>query len=209
MFVAPVTETEIEQVIKSLKNNSSPGFDEIPTSLVKQCLCHFIKPLVHIYNVSLQTGIFPDMMKKAKIKPLFKKGDRQDIKNYRPISILSVFSKPLEKLMHNRLLLFLKRHNILTCEQHGFMESKSTATASHSFIQSVHEALDRHLHAVGIFLDPSKAYDGINHIRLLDKLYSYGIRGSVNKWFQSYLTNRTQFVEISQTDRSTYTQHKF
>jgi len=75
------------------------------------------------------------MMKKAKIKPLFKKGDRQDIKNYRPISILSVFSKPLEKLMHNRLLLFLKRHNMLTCEQHGFMESKSTEIASHSFIQ--------------------------------------------------------------------------
>jgi len=75
------------------------------------------------------------MMKKAKIKPLFKKGDRKDVKNYRPISILSVFSTPLEKLMHNRLLLFLKRHNILTCEQHGFMESKPTKTASHSFIK--------------------------------------------------------------------------
>jgi hypothetical protein len=108
MFVAPVTETEVEQVNKGLKNNSSPGFDEIPTSLVKQCLCHFIKPWVHIYNVSLQTSIFPDMMKKAKIKPLFNRGDTQDIKNYRPISILLVFSKPLEKLMHNRLLLFLK-----------------------------------------------------------------------------------------------------
>jgi hypothetical protein len=94
MFVAPVTETEVERVIKGLKKNSSPGFDEIATSLVKQFLCHFIKPLVHIYNVSIQTGIFPDMMKKAKIKPLFKKGDRHDIKNYRPISILSTFSKP-------------------------------------------------------------------------------------------------------------------
>ena len=73
-------------------------------------------------------------MKKAKVKPLFKKGDRQDIQNYRPIFLLSVFSKPLEKLMHNRLLLFLKKHNILTSEQHGFMESKWTETASHSFI---------------------------------------------------------------------------
>ena len=109
------------------------------------------------------------------------------------ISILSVFSKPLEKLMHNRLLLFLKRHNILTCEKHGFMESKSTETASHSFIQCVQEALDRRLHAVGIFLDLSKACEVIHHNRSLDKLDSYGIRGSVNKWFQSYLTNRTQF----------------
>jgi len=96
MFVAPVTVTEVEQVIKGLKNNSSPGFDEILTFLMKQCLCHFIKPLVHNHNVSLQTGIFPNMMKKAKIKTLFKKVDRQDIKNYRLISVLTVFSKPLE-----------------------------------------------------------------------------------------------------------------
>jgi len=73
LFAAPVTETVVEHVIKGLKKNSSTGFDEIPTFLVKQCLCYFIKPLVHIYNVSFQTGIFPDMMKKAKIKPLFKK----------------------------------------------------------------------------------------------------------------------------------------
>ena len=111
--------------------------------------------------------------------------------------------------MHNGLLLFLKSHNILTSEHHGFMESKSTETASHSFMQSVQEALDRHLHTVGIFLDPSKAYDVINHKRLLDKLDSYGIRVSVNNWFQSYLTNRTQFVEISQTDRNKYSQHRF
>ena len=79
MFVTPVTETEVIQVIKSLKNNSLVGFDEIPTFLVKQCLCYSIKPLVHIYNVSFQTRTFPDMMKKAKVKPLFKQKDRQDI----------------------------------------------------------------------------------------------------------------------------------
>jgi hypothetical protein len=85
------------------------------------------------------------------------------------------------------------------------MESKSTETASHSFIWSVQEALDRHLHAV----DLSKAYNVINHNRLLNKLDSYGIRSSVNRWFQSYLTNRTQLVEISQMDRSKHTQHRF
>ena len=83
--------------------------------------------------------------------------------------------------MYNRLLLFLKKRNILTTER-GFMESKSTE-ATHSFIQSVQEALDKHLHAVGIFLELSKAYDVINHNRLLDKLDSYGIRGFVNRWF--------------------------
>jgi hypothetical protein len=135
MFIVPVTVHEVEQVIRGLKTNSAAGFDEIPMSLVKQCLCYFIKPVVHIYNVSFQTGIFPDIMKKAKIRPLFKKGDKQDIQNYRTISILSAFSKILEKLMYNRLLSFLMKHNTLTNVQHGFMENKSTETASHSFIE--------------------------------------------------------------------------
>jgi hypothetical protein len=93
MFIVPVTEIEVEQTIKGLKTNSAAGFDEIPMSLVKQCLGYYVKPLVHIYNVSFQTGIFPDITKKAKIRPLFKKEDKQDVQNYRPISILSAFSK--------------------------------------------------------------------------------------------------------------------
>jgi hypothetical protein len=95
MYVAPISVTEMEQVIKSLQSNSSAGFDEILMSLVKQCLCYYIKPLVHNYNVSFQTGVLPDTMEKAKIRPLFKKGDRQDMQNYRPISILSASSKIL------------------------------------------------------------------------------------------------------------------
>jgi hypothetical protein len=104
--------------------------------------------LIQVYNVSFQTGIFPDMMKQAKIKPLFKKGDKQDIQNYRSISILSAFSKILEKLMYSRLLSFLKKHDTLTNVQHGFMENNSTETASQSFIECIQEALDSHLHVV-------------------------------------------------------------
>ena len=88
MFIAPVMEAEVIRVIKDLKNTSSVGFDETPTFLVKQCLCYLIKPLVHIYNISFQTGIFPDVLKKARVKPLFKRKDRQNIQNYRPLSIL-------------------------------------------------------------------------------------------------------------------------
>jgi len=131
------------------------------------------------------------------------------MQNYRPISILSVFSKPLEKLMHDRLLLFLKKHNILASEQHWFTETKSTETATHSFIQSFQEALHKLLYAIGIFFYLPKAFDVISHRRLLDKLDYYGIRGLVNKWFQSYLTNRTQFVEISHVDKREFFQYKF
>jgi hypothetical protein len=143
--------------------------------LIKQCLGYFVTPLTHVYNVSFQTGIFPDIMKKAKIRPLIKNGVKQDIQNYRPISILSAFSKILEKLMYNRLLSFLMKRDILTNVQHGFMVNKSTETASHSFIECVQEALERRLHVIGIFLDLSKAYDVINHSMLLDKLISYGV----------------------------------
>ena len=136
-------------------------------SALKQCRDYIVKPLVHICNLPFQRGIFPDQMKIAKIKPLHKNGDKHNMQNYRPISVLSAFSKILEKLMYNRLLTFLKKHRILTDIQHGFIENKSTETASQLFIESFQEALDNLRKAIGIFLDLSKAYDVINHETLL------------------------------------------
>jgi hypothetical protein len=101
--------------------------------------------------------------------------------------------------MYNRLISFLIQNDILTETQNGFRKNKSTDTASQSFIESIQEALDRGLHAIGVFFDLSKGYDVIDHVILLDKLDSYGIRGESNSWFRSYLVDQSQFVEIKNT----------
>jgi hypothetical protein len=134
LFISPVTESKVEGIIKNLKNPYSAGFDEIPEIVLKKGVQHIIKPLTHIFNLSLQTGIFPGL-KIAKLRPILKKSDRFAINNYRPISVLSVFSKILEKLMYNRLISYIEAFNILTFEQHGFRKNKSTNTAVQSLVE--------------------------------------------------------------------------
>jgi hypothetical protein len=136
------------------------------------------------------------------VKPLYKKGDRYDMLNYRPISIIPVFAKLLERLMYNKIISFLYKKKIFTEAQNGFRKGKCIETAVHSFIEIIQEALDKRVHTIGIFFDITKAYDVLNHKLLLEKLSSCGIRCSTNSWFRSYLTNRRQFIEINQCDCS-------
>ena len=128
--------------------------------------------------------------------PVHKKGDARDVSNYRPISLLPVFAKLLEKLMYNRLTECIERNEILTEEQQGFRIKKSTDTALQSFTKRVQEAIEKKMNPTGIFLDLTKAYDVLRHKVLLSKLDTYGIRGVANKWFESYLSRRKQCVEI-------------
>jgi len=111
--------------------------------------------------------------------------------------------------MYSILIIFLNKHNIITEVQNGFRGQKSTTTAIQSFIEGIQEALDNGLQAIGIFFNLTKAYDVLNHKVLLDKLYSYGVRGNINSWFKSYLTDRKQFVEINQSGHINSKQHKY
>ena len=192
-----------------LKGKSSAGFDDIPKFLVKCCMKYNKKPLTHVFNISLKSGIFPNLMKIAKVRPLLKRGDKLEIQNYRPVSVPSVFSEILEKIIHHRLLSFLTKFNILTEEQNGFRHNRSTETACHTFIEDVQRALDKNLHVAGIFLDLTKAYYVINHEILLDKLESYGIRDNLKLWFKLYLSQRIQYVSLTQTNRNNTTLRKF
>jgi hypothetical protein len=138
----------------------------------------------------------------AKVKPLHKKADRYGIQNHRPISIISVFAKLLERLMFNRLIPFLYDNKILTEAQNGFKKGKCIETAVQALIEIIQGALDKGVRTTGIFIDLTKAYDTLNHKVLLEKLSFYGIRGITNLWFQSYFTSRRQCIEINQSDSS-------
>ena len=155
--------------------------------------------------MSISTGVFPDSLKLAKVTPIFKADDRTLPSNYRPISVLPIFSKILEKIMHNRLVSFLDKHNILSNHQYGFREKHSTFMALISLIDKVTEEMENKYLTLGIFIDLSKAFDTINHDIMLYKLQHYGINGVLSKWFNSYLKNRQQFVQIGQSTSKTMT----
>jgi len=127
-----------------------------------------------------------------------------DSSNYRPVSILSVFSKILEKLIYNRLILFINKHNILTDDQHGFRDNNSNETVSQLFIENILAAVDKQLYVLSITFYLTTAYDVRNHEILLTRLEYYGIRGTIKAWIESYVS---QFVEIFNTGNRGMNQH--
>jgi len=131
----------------------------------------FSRLLAHIYNLPLNSGVFPDIRKTAKVKPLHKKREKCDMKNYRRISIIPVFSKLLERLMYNRIISFLYEKKILSEAQNGFRKGKSINTAVQSFFGRIQNALDKRVHTTGVFTDLTKAYDVLIHKLLLEKLF--------------------------------------
>ena len=201
IFIPHITEHEITTVISSMKH-SSPGWDSLPTHILKPFLADYIKPLTYLINKSFETGIFPDELKIAKIVPIFKSGDKTLVSNYRPISVLSFFSKIFETILYNHLIEFIEKHDLLYKFQFGFRKQFSTSHAIISLVDKIHEALNSGNIMIGVTLDFSKAFDTIQISILLKKLYSYGIRGITLKLIESYLTNRQQFVKINNS-RST------
>ena len=199
-FLSPTVPDEISKIIDALDLKKSEGPNGIPVFLLKIFKQFFSLWLSKLVNLCFETGIFPDLLKLAKVQPLHKKESKLNYLNYRPISILSVFSKIYEKLMYTRIYSYLDKNNLIYSKQFGFRSKYSTNHAIISLTEHIRNLIDNGQYVCGIFVDLEKAFDTVHHNLLCDKLEYYGLRGNINKLIKSYLTDRKQYVSLSGFD---------
>ena len=190
-----ITEDTTMEILNNLKPKPSCGYDGISTKLLKTCKFEICKPLTLIINQTLSTGIFPDTLKIAKVIPLYKKGDKALLENYRPISVLPSISKIFERIIFNQINYHFTSHDLYYNGQYGFREKHSTQLAALELIDRITHELDMGNTPINIYIDLSKAFDTLDHTILISKLQHYGITGAALQLLVSYLSNRKQFVQ--------------
>ena len=199
-----VTEYEVEKVIDRLKNTTSTGHDEVNVIALKKMKESVLTSLTYIVNLSLRTCSFPKIWKLAKCIPLHKNnGEKTDPSKYRPISLLPVFSRVLEKFVSRWLSEYLEENNLLSDRQHGYRRHRSTATALLQLQEEIMKKYEEGHDMAVLSFDSSAAFDTLKHTILIDKLKLYGCSDHVIRWFQSYLEDRWQYTEIGGKKSST------
>ena len=182
--IQPTNKSEIEKIIKSLDSNKSSDVYGISPKLLKIHSPAISGTLSNIFNESFALEVFPDYMKLAMITPIFKGGSKLDVSNYRPVSVLPIISKVLQKLMLTRLTKYLDKSKIIYEHQFGFQKNRSITLVVLDLSTRITKALDSGNYAASVFLDFAKAFDTVNHQILLSKLENYGIRGPAKDWFE-------------------------
>lgn len=196
IFLSPVTVNEVTNIIKKVSQKHSSGIDDIPCSILQGIVDIIADPLTSLINMSFADGKFPNELKTSRIIPILKKGDSSLLENYRPISLLSVFSKIYENAIIIRVSEFITKENILNKCQYGFRKGKSTQDALYDCYNFILNSLDSKAKPLTIYYDLSKAFDTVNHGLLLKKLERYGIRGQALLWIKSFLEDRQQSVQL-------------
>lgn len=198
-----ISEKNLIHTVQKLKPKRSTGYDDIPITVIKQNIHYLKQPFTYLVNMSLKKGVFPDCYKIAKIKPLFKKGEKNLPENYRPVSLLPCMSKILESVVKNQVTVYAAENSIISENQYGFQKNLNTTEAIHNLVKNVNHILDDKSHPLAIFCDLSKAFDCVDHCVLIEKLDYYGISGISNRWFTSYLKDRKFYVELEHLERDT------
>ena len=187
-----ISESFVRDAIKRLKPNKAIGLDKISARLLKDSGHTIVPSLTSLFNLSLQTETFPSVWKNARVIPLYKKGDKQDPSNYRPISVLPTVNKSLENAVHTQFYGYLTENNLTSSKQFGFRLQSSTATASAQFIDQLLFGMDNGTVTGAVLLDLTKAFDTVNHSILSRKLSRFGVDDTAQNWFDSFLSNRNQ-----------------
>ena len=196
--LSPVSSDFVFKELCSLKPNKSTGLDEIPARFLKDGATALKDQLTHIINLSITTSTVPEEFKSARVRPLFKKNSRSDVGNYRPVSILCVSSKILEKAVFTQVDSYLRENNILYSYQSGFRNSFSTDTCLIHLTDYIQNQVSKGNYTGLVLLDLQKAFDTVDHVILCRKLKAMGI-DSV-EWFRSYLSGRKQIVHVNKVD---------
>lgn len=192
-----ITVEETVKVIDQICISKSSAVAKLTSRVLKDAFLAIPIHLNFVYNLSIDTGIFPESWKKGNVVLIPKEGSRSDPNNYRPISLLPLPGKMLEKLIHSRLYTFLESNHILTTKQGGFRPGFSTTLTATSLITDILEAHNVGSLTAAVFVDLRKAFDTIDHVILLRKLHDYGICNSALHWFESYLTHRQQRTMVN------------
>ena len=189
----PVTEKEVNKVIKSLRNKTC-NLNKLPNAMYKAAADIISKPLSKLINQSLANSTFPSLYKHSSIIPLFKSGCRSNINNYRPISLLATTSKIIEKLINIQIIEYFNANSLFSKFQFGFRKLHDTQDANALLLENIYKYINEKSNVVVTFLDLKKAFDSVDQNLLLKKLKFYGFDNSSIEWMSSYLLNRTQSV---------------
>jgi hypothetical protein len=185
---------ETRLLLTSIDSTKATGPDELPGILLKTCAAELAPSLTKLFNLSLSSGLVPDLWKQANVIPVLKKGDKSKCQNYRPISLLSITSKLLERAVLNKI--YNSVLNLITPSQHGFLQGRSTSSQLLSVFHRINNFLDSATQTDVLYLDFSKAFDSVSHKLLCHKLTSFGFSGNLLLWITSYLNNRCQRVSL-------------
>jgi len=199
----PVKSDEVLKMLIALSDNKATGLDGYQSKLLKICAQSISPSLTYLYNMSLSTGDIPDDWKRARVSAVFKKGSKLMTGNYRPISVLPIVSKIIEKIVHCQFYQYLIDNDLLCNAQSGFRKKFSTQTSLHRLTEFIYESLNNSKIVGMVALDLQKAFDTVDHSILLDKLECYGFKNNSHRWFSSYLHNRSQLACVNAINSDT------